>query len=204
MKIVKYIKLSSGKYKVLFDNKKELILYEKVIKDTNLLYKKEITSEEYNNLVSLNNYHDIYNKAIKYIEIRLRSKKEIINYLNKMNLSTEVIDDILNKLIDNYYIDDERFSKAYINDKYNFSNNGPYKIINELVKLGINKDTAYTYTFDIITNEEEKINKLINKYIKSDRKHDWYYLRNKIYNNLINLGYSKEIVLSILNNYNYV
>lgn len=202
MKIVKYTRLASGKYKVLFDNKKELILYENVIIDTNLLYKKEITSEEYNNLVSLNNYQDIYNKVIKYIGIRLRSKKEITDYLKKMDLSTEVVDDILNKLITNKYIDDERFSQAYIKDKYNFSNNGPYKIINELVKLGIDKDMAYTYTFDIITNEEEKINKLINKYVKSDKKHDWYYLRNKIYNNLINLGYSKEIVISILNNYN--
>mgnify|MGYP004546406605 FL=1 len=202
MKIVKYTRLASGKYKVLFDNKKELILYENVIIDTNLLYKKEITSEEYNNLVSLNNYQDIYNKVIKYIGIRLRSKKEITDYLKKMDLSIEVIDDILNKLIINKYIDDERFSQAYIKDKYNFSNNGPYKIINELVKLGIDKDMAYTYTFDIITNEEEKINKLINKYVKSDKKHDWYYLRNKIYNNLINLGYSKEIVISILNNYN--
>ena len=202
MKIVKYTRLASGKYKVLFDNKKELILYESVIINTNLLYKKEITSEEYNNLVSLNNYQDIYNKVIKYIGIRLRSKKEITDYLKKMDLSTEVIDDILNKLITNKYIDDERFSQAYIKDKYNFSNNGPYKIINELVKLGIDKDMAYTYTFDIITNEEEKINKLINKYVKSDKKHDWYYLRNKIYNNLINLGYSKEIVINILNNYN--
>ena len=202
MKIVKYTRLASGKYKVLFDNKKELILYENVIIDTNLLYKKEITSEEYNTLVSLNNYQDIYNKVIKYIGIRLRSKKEITDYLKKMDLSIEVIDDILNKLITNKYIDDERFSQAYIKDKYNFSNNGPYKIINELVKLGIDKDMAYTYTFDIITNEEEKINKLINKYVKSDKKHDWYYLRNKIYNNLINLGYSKEIVISILNNYN--
>lgn len=202
MKIVKYTRLASGKYKVLFDNKKELILYESVIIDTNLLYKKEITSEEYNNLVSLNNYQDIYNKAIKYIGIRLRSKKEITDYLKKMDLSIEVVDDILNKLITNKYIDDERFSQAYIKDKYNFSNNGPYKIINELVKLGIDKDMAYTYTFDIITNEEEKINKLINKYVKSDKKHDWYYLKNKIYNNLINLGYSKEIVISILNNYN--
>lgn len=202
MKIVKYTRLASGKYKVLFDNKKELILYENVIIDTNLLYKKEITNEEYNNLVSLNNYQDIYNKVIKYIGIRLRSKKEITDYLKKMDLSIEVVDDILNKLISNKYIDDERFSQAYIKDKYNFSNNGPYKIINELVKLGIDKDMAYTYTFDIITNEEEKINKLINKYVKSDKKHDWYYLRNKIYNNLINLGYSKEIVINILNNYN--
>ena len=150
----------------------------------------------------MNNYLDIYNKVINYIKIRLRSKKEIINYLKKMDISNDLIENIIDKLIIDKYIDDERFSIAYIKDKYNFSSNGPYKIINELVSLGIDRDLAYTYTFNIIDNEEEKINKLINKYIKLDKKHDWYYVKNKIYNNLVNLGYSKDVVINILNNYN--
>lgn len=202
MKIIKYTRLSSGKYKVLFDNKKDLTLYEDVIVKYNLLYKKEINDKEYDELVNLNNYQDIYNKVINYIKIRLRSKKEIINYLKKMDISNDLIEDIIDKLIIDKYIDDERFSIAYIKDKYNFSSNGPYKIINELVNLGIDRDLAYTYTFNIIDNEEEKINKLINKYIKLDKKHDWYYVKNKIYNNLVNLGYSKDAVINILNNYN--
>lgn len=202
MKIIKYTRLSSGKYKVLFDNKKDLTLYEDVIVKYNLLYKKEINDKEYDELVNLNNYQDIYNKVINYIKIRLRSKKEIINYLKKMDISNDLIENIIDKLIIDKYIDDERFSIAYIKDKYNFSSNGPYKIINELVNLGIDRDLAYTYTFSIIDNEEEKINKLINKYIKLDKKHDWYYVKNKIYNNLVNLGYSKDVVINILNNYN--
>ena len=202
MKIIKYTRLSSGKYKVLFDNKKDLTLYEDVIVKYNLLYKKEINDKEYDELVNLNNYQDIYNKVINYIKIRLRSKKEIINYLKKMDISNDLIENIIDKLIIDKYIDDERFSIAYIKDKYNFSSNGPYKIINELVSLGIDRDLAYTYTFNIIDNEEEKINKLINKYIKLDKKHDWYYVKNKIYNNLVNLGYSKDVVINILNNYN--
>lgn len=202
MKIIKYTRLSSGKYKVLFDNKKDLTLYEDVIVKYNLLYKKEINDKEYDELVNLNNYQDIYNKVINYIKIRLRSKKEIINYLKKMDISNDLIENIIDKLIIDKYIDDERFSIAYIKDKYNFSSNGPYKIINELVNLGIDRDLAYTYTFNIIDNEEEKINKLINKYIKLDKKHDWYYVKNKIYNNLVNLGYSKDVVINILNNYN--
>ena len=202
MKIIKYTRLSSGKYKVLFDNKKDLTLYEDVIVKYNLLYKKEINDKEYDELVNLNNYQDIYNKVINYIKIRLRSKKEIINYLKKMDISNDLIENIIDKLIIDKYIDDERFSIAYIKDKYNFSSNGPYKIINKLVNLGIDRELAYTYTFNIIDNEEEKINKLINKYIKLDKKHDWYYVKNKIYNNLVNLGYSKDVVINILNNYN--
>ena len=121
MKIIKYTRLSSGKYKVLFDNKKDLTLYEDVIVKYNLLYKKEINDKEYDELVNLNDYQDIYNKVINYIKIRLRSKKEITNYLKKMDISNDLIEDIIDKLIIDKYIDDERFSIAYIKDKYNFS-----------------------------------------------------------------------------------
>ena len=72
MKIVKYTRLASGKYKVLFDNKKELILYERVIIDTNLLYKKEITNEDLSNEI-LNIFNskviddkDPFNKFLGY------------------------------------------------------------------------------------------------------------------------------------------
>ncbi|UKI27741.1 MAG: RecX family transcriptional regulator [Bacilli bacterium] len=35
------------------------------------------------------------------------------------------------------YLDDRRFTEAYIKDKLNFTSWGDYKIINELNKLGI-------------------------------------------------------------------
>ena len=50
-----------------------------------------------------------------------------------MDISNDLIENIIDKLIIDKYIDDERFSIAYIKDKYNFSSNGPYKIINELI-----------------------------------------------------------------------
>ena len=47
----------------------------------------------------------------------------------------------------------------------------------------------------------DKIDKIITKQINSNRKLDNYKLRNKLYNHLLNLGYSSSLVIERLNNY---
>ncbi len=49
----------------------------------------------------------------------------------------------------------------------------------------------------------EKINKLIEKYLKSDKKNNGFKLKNKIYTNLMNQGFSKDMILEILNSYEF-
>ena len=77
MKIEKIIKTNNGKYKVELDNKEKIVTYDDVIINNNLLYKKEINSEILNKINNDTSYYNIYNKVIKYINIRLRSEKEI-------------------------------------------------------------------------------------------------------------------------------
>ena len=49
----------------------------------------------------------------------------------------------------------------------------------------------------------ERINKIIDKDISTNKKYSGIKLKNKIYNHLLTLGYSKEKVISIINNYNF-
>jgi len=67
MKINKFKKIGTNKYKIFFDND-TLTIYEDVILKYNLLYKKEVSNEL---LVEINkdNYKaSIYDIALKYIE----------------------------------------------------------------------------------------------------------------------------------------
>ena len=48
-----------------------------------------------------------------------------------------------------------------------------------------------------------KIDKQINKMIKSNRKYSSNILKSKIYNNLYNNGFDKDMIINILNNYNF-
>ena len=100
MLIKSYEKKANGLYKVYIDDDNYLISEEVIIK-YKLLYKKENSLEELENILNETNYYDIYNKCIKYISYRIRSKYEIRNYLNKFKLDYSTIDNIINKLEEN-------------------------------------------------------------------------------------------------------
>lgn len=204
MKIIKYLKVSNDKYKIYFENGNTLTLYEEVIVKHNLIYKKEITENLYEILEKENLYEDIYMKCVKYIEIRLRSKKEIEIYLKKKNVSEDIIDNIIKRLEKNKLLEDNKFCKAFINDKIKFTSMGPYKIKNELYKLGIDKNIIEENINSI--NQEvliDRLNKIIEKKIKANHKDNNYIFKNKIYNYLLAQGYSSNLIMMALSNYNF-
>ncbi len=202
MKIEKYESINNGQYKIYLSDGTILKINSDVIINNNLLYKKEIDNTLLNKILKENDNANIYNKCVKYISVRLRSKKEIIDYLKKLNIDNTA--DIIDKLTKNNLINDEVFTKAFIKDKINFTSYGPYRIRQELNKYNIDNEIIDKHIKDI---DEEiligKIDKQINKMIKSNRKYSSNILKSKIYNNLYNNGFDKDMIINILNNYNF-
>ena len=202
MKIEKYESINNGQYKIYLSDGTILKINSDVIINNNLLYKKEIDNTLLNKILKENDNANIYNKCVKYISVRLRSKKEIIDYLKKLNIDNTA--DIIDKLTKNNLINDEVFTKAFIKDKINFTSYGTYRIRQELNKYNIDNEIIDKYIKDI---DEEiligKIDKQINKMIKSNRKYSSNILKSKIYNNLYNNGFDKDMIINVLNNYNF-
>lgn len=200
MKIIKYEKKGNNKYKIHLENNDSINVYEDVIIKNNLLYKKEIDRELLEKIDNDNSQFDAYNKCVKYISVRIRSKHEIEEYLKKKEIEASLIEETIDKLIKNNLLNDDIFTKAFVNDKIKFTTMGPYRIEQELKKHHIDSNIIYKYLNEIDdVTIDDKINKQINKLIKSSRKKQ--NLRNKIYMNLLSLGYSNEMILKNLNNY---
>lgn len=204
MKIEKYKKIKEDLYRVLLDNGEIIDIYEDVILANNLLYKSEIDQNLLDKINIENNYQLAYNISVKYIMVRLRSINEIKVYLTKKGYSKDVIDKVIEKLIKNKLLDDEIFTKAYINDKLNFTNVGKYKLISELTtKMKVDNSIVYNVLESYKEVWNDRIEKLINKYLKSNKKYRGNTLKNKLYIYLVNLGYDKDKVISVLNNYDF-
>lgn len=198
MKIIKYVKKNNNNYDIYLDNDKKITINEDIILKHKLLFKKEIDDKLLKELTKDNDDYDIYNKCIKYIGIRLRSTNEIKEYMKRKNIENILIEETIEKLTKNKLLNDETFTKAFINDKLKFTTMGPYRIKQELQKHKIDQSIIDKYIYDIDEKFlNEKINKQINKLLKKKNTN-----KNKIYHNLINLGYSSELILNNLNNYN--
>ena len=204
MRIEKYELTKKNIYNVYLSNGEVLELNGKVITDNELLIKKEIDNGLYDKLKRDNTICILVDTSIKYIDRRLRSINELRDYLKNKEEDTIIIEEVIDKLIDYKYLDDDRFTKAFIKDKLNFTNWGDYKIKNELKRLGVNEEIIYNNMTSIDDNiYYERINKIIDKDISTNKKYGGIKLKNKIYNHLLTLGYSKEKVISIINNYNF-
>lgn len=199
MKVEKYKYLGNNKYKVLLDNE-EIILYEDIIVKYGILLKKEMTIDEKNMYLKDNIYYELYYAAIKFINIKLRSEKEIRKYLKKLSSDEYLIDAIIKRIRKENYLNDRIYARSYIHDVMNFKLDGPLKIANELEELGIDKDIVLE-ELSVFTNEikQEKIKKYIDKQVKLNKNKSFYALQSKIINYLTNQGYTKEDITNYLN-----
>jgi regulatory protein len=199
MKIIKYEKTRGNKYKVYLDNSDSVILYEDVILNNNLLINKNIDNLE--SLLEDNKQYEAYDKALNYISKKMRSRKEIKTYLSKL-YDTELVNQTIDKLVKNGLINDSKYVIAYYQDRINLSNEGPNKIKDNLLKLGINEDIInknITVDNTVIFN---KLDHLIDKKIKISKGYSGNILKQKIISYFINLGYDIDMINEIINTKN--
>lgn len=204
MNIEKYELNKKNKYNIYLSNGEVLTLDERVITSNELLLKKELNNELYQKILNENKVYEMIDVAIKYISVRLRSVKEIKDYLMKKYEKVELIAKAIDKLISLGYLDDNKFAKAFIKDKLKFTSMGDYKIKLELENLGVSYDIIEENISMIDAGElEDKMKKQIDKMLRTNKKYKGNLLKNKIYTHLVSAGFTKEKVIRILNTYNF-
>ena len=200
MNINKFTKKKDGMYSIELDDKRKLMIHEDLILKYDLLLKRKIDDDLEEKILIENNNYLAYNKAIKYIGIKMRSIKEMKNYLIKLGVDSNIIDIVISKLINQGYLNDKQYCVSFVNDKINLSNDGPLKIKKALIENEIDESVIdeALLCFDVST-QKDKISKYIDKQIRVNNKGS-NYLKQKILFNLMNLGYEKSIISEELSN----
>ncbi|WP_448377234.1 regulatory protein RecX [Fervidobacterium sp.] len=82
---------------------------------------------------------DPLNIALRFIKFRVRSQWEVENRLRREGFKEEVIKETIEKLIENGFIDDEKFAYLYAYDSLVIHYKGPYRIRYELRQLHVDE-----------------------------------------------------------------
>ncbi len=198
MAIKKISKQRNGMYKIELDQQ-SIIVHEDLIIKYNILYKKEVDNNILSKLSMENNFYIGYNKALNYLSFRMRSEKEIDSFLIKKEIFSPEKNKIIEKLKEQGYINDNKFKKAFINDKMKLGNYGPLKIQRELSKHNI---SCSLEDFSI-EDEKEKLIKIIDKQIKLNKKYTGNVLKQRIYKHVIEAGFNKALILDELKKHEF-
>lgn len=82
----------------------------------------------------------ILDKMAKYCAYQERSVKEVTDKLKTFEISEKDREEIINYLIDNKFVNDERFAHAFVRGKINQSGWGVNKIRFHLIQKGVSKE----------------------------------------------------------------
>lgn len=202
MKITKYKKSTNGRYILTLEDDSKLSLYEETILEFNLLLTKNIDDVE--EISKFNMQYEAYYIALKSINSRYKSIEEVRKMLKNKEFSSEIVDFVIDRLIKQGYLNDQLFAKLYINNQIVTTSRGPLRIKKDLLDKGVNNSIIDEELIEF--NEDiqlEKIDKVINKSIKSNHSRGGVILKSKIFNDLKTLGYESSIINKIINDYDY-
>ena len=198
---IKKIQKKNNKYKILLEDDTIIETYDEVIIKENILYKKEINEDLKNKIEQQNKYYETYNNILKYIKTKLRSEYEIRNHIRKNEIDKDKEEEIIKKLKSAKIIDDKAYTYAYIHDRIKFSNDGPYKIKNELLKQKIDENIIEEELNKIDQKEiYEKLKKQILKKLKTNKKYSSNMIKQKLINYFTNQGYERQMIIEIIDN----
>ena len=155
-------------------------------------------------IIDENKFYEAYDMSLSYIETKMRNRKEIYKYLKKKGYEEELINKVIDKLISLKILDDRQYISAFINDKINLSNDGPFKIKKLLLELEFNENDIDDYLNNFNDSLwEERLIKIVNKKKNLMNNKSYYMFITKLKNDLFNLGYDKYMIDNILSNIKY-
>ena len=203
IKIDKFVKQKDGNYKLKLEDSSELIVHEDLILKYELLLTKNLEQEKIETIKEEQKIYDLYNVALKYIKVKIRSVKEIKLYLEKKQYNQNQINHAIDLLLKQGYLNNELYVKALIHDRIHLSNDGPLKIKNELEKNDILEEIIDKYLNEFTEElEKERIEKLVKKQISQNHNKSNNMIKKKIEMNLVNLGYHKSLINEVLSSIN--
>ncbi len=156
----------------------------------------EITNEQIRNILLAEEKERIKERAYRILRYRNRSIAEMKNRLQRLGYESEVVAEVVNELVREGVLDDQRFVRDFVSDYTNLRPRGNYFILQELRKKGIDEERIK----GVIETRDEKmlINNLIRTKFKDlDIKNPKD--RAKVIRRLISRGFTPSLVYEVLN-----
>jgi regulatory protein len=201
MKIVKVRRSGRNQVEILFDDDQKISLAYEVFLKNQLKPNQEVSKEFQSILLAEDQRYQVKQSALNYLSRRHHAKNEIRVKLKQKKFGSELIEQTLNDLEQNNYLDDKIFAQIFTDEKVKAKNWGRNKIKSELIKRGVTSKIISDVIEEKFSGEEEidvglelarkKLKKLTN------RKIDQKKIETSIYSFLFSRGYDYDLCKQI-------
>ena len=142
-------------------------------------------------------FQEVLSKLMRYCSYQERSPFEVKQKLREYTLPADKVDEIMDLLVDDNFINEERFATLFVRGKVKVKRWGLYKIREGLSRKGVNSEemTKAVATIDEVVYEEN-LNYLVDR--KLELSPDYKDEVSKMYRYLQSKGYEGEWISRVL------
>jgi regulatory protein len=152
-------------------------------------------------LIQKDTLHKSYTLAITFLSYRMRTKKEIYDYLVKKEVEEEHIPQIIDKLTKEKLIDDQQFADMFVSSRINTAAKGPLLIKKELIDKGVSESIANKAIQGFSYEDQyEKAAKWVEKKLSQSKKDSFRQRVDKLKANLMQKGFTQDVVKDVFMN----
>ncbi|MBT2658963.1 recombination regulator RecX [Bacillus sp. ISL-18] len=136
-----------------------------------------------------------YNLAINYLARRMRSEKEIVDYLGQKEVDEPVINEVIHRLTAQHYINDQEYAVAFVRTQANTTDKGPNVIKMDLREKGIAEAFLFKALEEFpLEQQVEKVMKISVKFYQKNAKLSFKVQKQKLEQLLLRKGYSYDVI----------
>ncbi|WP_017728964.1 recombination regulator RecX [Halalkalibacterium ligniniphilum] len=177
--------------------------------DQNVLVKRglkkglEIEKNELDRIIYDDEIMKAFHLCLNYLSFRMRSEKEIKNYLLEKGREQPIIDEVIERLKMQNLVNDRAFAKAYVHTKQKTTSKGPQLLKQELKAKGVG-ETFIEEALSAYSHEEQKefLKKWIEKQSQRSTKDSAAVFKRKLGNRLLQKGFSYSVIESAMEQVN--
>lgn len=164
------------------------------------LYKgKQISDKELDDILEVEKQHSAYALALRYLSYRMRTEKEVRQYLVEKEIEPFYIDRAIARLQEEKLLDDRLFAEAFVRDRIHRSTKGPQLIFQELKEKGVGEETIHQ-ALSLYTREKqvELAYKQAEKTWKKGSRYPFQKRLERVKNALIRKGFSSSLAQEVV------
>ena len=112
-----------------------------------------------------------YQKALHFLNFKLRSTKEVYEKLEKLEFDEDIINEVLGKLHEQNFINDTFYAESYLNQAKFVTFKGPKSVVFDLQKKGISDKVIQTVLEGYTLKEQlENAIQIAQSYLKGQKR----------------------------------
>ena len=148
--------------------------------------------------------NDAFKLAYKLLGLRLRSVFEMERRLKEKGFEDGAVGQVVKKLKEQKYLDDEKFAEAWILDRINLQPRGSFMIKMELKEKGVASEIIERKLAELLPFEKElaMAKKLFDKKIKIIKASNEELPKEKVYQKMANFlrgkGFTGEVIRRVM------